>query len=273
MDMTNWSEKEEVNDDPWTLVASPNTCRPSVHTPYPSHVPNPYEILDDESIKTHITASLTVSAETEINEPTPPSSIAAIVSPSSKFVKGIVAPPESHLHQVRAVPGSKLSKGQPFQCVKCKGTFQGEKFRCILDITTIQCSYVLCSTCQKAKLKEQKSSVPTSMSAHVTPTTGGNVTIAPGKSPVKSITPVKSPVKSITISDVKYVSTPTPIVLKAGAKRNASPHVNDPVDKCLKETVVPEEVQSPIRMGVTMAPETSQTHLQTSLTDLKKTQF
>ena len=112
--MTNGSEEEEVNDGPWTHVASPNTCRPSVHTPYPTHVPNPYAILDDESLKTHTTAAHTVSAETEINEPTPPSSLAAIVSPSSKFFKGMVTPPATHLHIVKAVKRSK-SGGKSFQ--------------------------------------------------------------------------------------------------------------------------------------------------------------
>ena len=124
-------------------------------------------------------------------------------------------------------------------------------------------SYVPCSTCQKAKLKEQESSEPTIMSAHVAPTPGGKDTFAPKKSPAKSI----------TISEVKYVSTPTSTALIAGEKRNASPHVSDPVDKCLREAVVLDEVQSPIRTGVTTVPENSQTHLQTPIVDLKKNQI
>ena len=147
--------------------------------------------------------------------------------------------------------------------MKCHGTFKGEKYRCVLDITTTGCSWVLCSACQKAKLKEQESSVPTIMSAHVAPTPGGKDTIAPEKSPAKNI----------TISGVQYVSTPTSTALFAGEKRNASPNVNDPVDKCLKETVVPDDVQSPIRNGVATVPENSQTHLQTPIVDLTKTQF
>ncbi len=140
----------------------------------------------------------------------------------------------------------------------------GDKYRCVLDIKTTDCSFVLCSTCQKAKLKEQDSNVPTITSAHVATT--------PGR--LDAIAPEKSPAKNITISDVQYVSTPTSNALSAGGKRlHASPHVNDPVDKCLKETVVPDGVQSPIKNGVAKALENSQTHLQTPIVDLKKPQF
>ena len=99
-----------------------------MHLASQAHSHNPYALLKDESSKTHATAAHTVSAENEKDEPTPPSSLEAIVSPSSKFLKGIVPPPATHLHQVKAVPGSKSGRGQPFQCVKCKGTFTGEKF-------------------------------------------------------------------------------------------------------------------------------------------------
>ena len=101
------------------------------------------------------------------------------------------------------------------------------------------------------------------MSAHVAPTPGGKDTIAPEESPEKNI----------TISNVQYVSTPTSTALVTGGKRNASPNVNGPVDKFLKKSAVPEEVQSPIKNGVTTVPENSQTHLQTPVVDLKKNQF
>ena len=107
-------------------------------------------------------------------------------------------------------------------------------------------------------MKEQKSSVLTA-SAHVALTLGGNETIAPKSSPAKNI----------TISEVQPVSTPTSAVSFAGGKRNASPNVNDPVDKCLKVTDVPGEVQSPIRNGVTRSPVNSQTHLQTLILELR----
>ena len=96
-----------------------------MHLAYPAHIPNPFALLDDESFKTHATAAHTVSAETEIDkdEPTPPSSLAALVSPASKFVKGIAPPPATHLHIVKPVKESK-SGGQPFQCVKCHGTLK-----------------------------------------------------------------------------------------------------------------------------------------------------
>jgi len=262
MDMTNESNKEEVNDDAWTHVTSPNSCKPSVHTPHPTRLPNPYELLDDGSLEAITTAAHIVSAETEMNEQIPPPSIAAIVSPSSKFTKGLVPPPATHLHIVKAVKGSK-SGGQSFQCVKCHGTFQGERFRCVVDITTIGCSWVLCPTCQKAKLKEQVSNVPSSKSAHIAPTPGGKDTFALEKSPAKNI----------IISEVQYVSTPTSTALIAEGKRNASPHVDDPVEKCLRDAVVPHEVHSHIRNGVATVPENSQTHLQTPIVDLEKTQF
>ena len=139
----------------------------------------------------------------------------------------------------------------------------GDKYRCVLDITTTDCSYVLCSTCQKAKLKEQDSRVPNIKSAHVALTPGGKDTTAPEKSPSKNI----------TLSEVQYVSTPTSTALIAGGKRNASPHVDDPVEKCLRDAVVLHEVQSPIRTGVTTVPENFQTHFQNPTVDLKKNQF
>ena len=98
---------------------------------------------------------------------------------------------------------------------------------------------------------------------HVTPALGSNVTIAPKSSPTKNI----------TISDVQPVSTPTPAASSAGEKRNASPNVNVSVDKCLKITEIPGEVQTPIRHGVTQSQVISQTHLQTPITDLKKNQL
>ena len=98
--------------------------------------------------------------------------------------------------------------------------------------------------------------------AHVAPTPGGKDTIVPEKSPLKNI----------IISEVQYVSTPISTALFAGEKRNASPNVNDPVDKCLKQMVVTDDVQSPIRNGVA-TPENSHTHLQTPIVDLEKTQF
>ena len=263
MDMTNGSNEEEVNDDLWTHVKSPNSCKPSVHTPTPTHKPNPYATLDDGNQEAHTTAAHTVSAETELKEQISPPSIASTVSPSSKFTKGLVPPPATHLHKVQHVKGSK-SSGQHFQCSKCHGTFKGDKYRCVLDITTTDCSYVLCSTCQKAKLKEQDSRVPNIKSAHVAPTPGGKDTFALEKSPAK---------KKITISEVQYVSTPTSTALIAGGKRNASPHVDDPVEKCLRDAVVLHEVQSPIRTGVATVPENSQPHLQTPIVDLEKTQF
>ena len=262
MDMTNGSNEEEVNDVSWTHVKSPNSCKPSsVHTPTPTRIPNPYASLHDGNLEALTTAAHTVPAETELKEQISPPSIAPTVSPSGKFTKGLVPPPATHLHKVQHVKGSK-SSGQHFQCSKCHGTFKGEKYRCVLDITTTDCSYVLCSTCQKAKLKEQDSGVPNIKSAHVAPTPGGKDTIVPEKSPLKNI----------IISEVQYVSTPISTALFAGEKRNASPNVNDPVDKCLKQTVATDDVQSPIRNGVA-TPKNSQTHLQTPIVDLEKTQF
>jgi Zinc finger C-x8-C-x5-C-x3-H type (and similar) len=131
MDMIKGSEEVEENDDSWTRVTSPNSCKPSVHLASPAHIPNPFALLDDESSKAHATAAHTVSAETEIDkdEPAPQSSIEAIVSPSSKFLKGLVPSPASHVHLIKALPVSKSNRGQLFQCHKCKGTFTNVRVR------------------------------------------------------------------------------------------------------------------------------------------------